>query len=328
MDEMNFDHLNEGIRELARTGSKEERIAAINTKVYIHHPAVTIGLMQLKDLVKNDCGIRPCGGVIVGEPGSGKSELVDALGRGIASDAERDGTVAAEVVRFEPTLDGDPDLLLREIADAVGASGAGGKDLFRETAEQIKQRRLAAVCLDDLHDLFRQANKASRKEIPQWRVNACLKLIRMLMNTTLVPFLFTMVPSAVRFLIADDQLDSRIQKRVVLPLWGADRDFVEFLKKLEREFPLKRPSNLGRLEVARWLSKNTKSTRVITQMIREGMRIAVMLDRESVSLSLLKQLYPAASMSSAAAKAAVKRTQSAVSDSAPTAGALEDGFVP
>jgi hypothetical protein len=328
MDELNLAHLAEAIQELVGTGGVEQRVAALNAEIFIGHTAVDVGLAELQGVHQNEGGVRPCASAIVGGSGAGKSQLMKSFKRWLEKIGKEDGSAACEMRILEPTFDGDPLVLLREIAQAFDVEMRADVDkLFRDIVMQAKHLRLAALGIEDLHDLF-LCNEGSGVRRDR-HISQSLKVIRRFMNTTCIPLVFTTIPEGMKRIVMDGQLNGRIQRKVYLPPWARDVYFEEFLTEYEKHLPLKHPSNLTARGIMTWLVKNTESTRHLTQVLRDTARAAILDGSECITLALLKQRYPNTPMTAEAGKAGVKRRAKAGGAAAAAAPETpEQGFVP
>jgi len=329
MDEINLDHVDPSLHALIVSGTLEKRLATLNAEVFIQHLAADVGLRELQGVHQNESGLRACATAIIGHSGAGKSELMKRFQRWLAEDAKEDGSAASEMKIIEPAFDGDPTFLLRDIAAAFGVELRTDVDkLFRDIVEQAKHLRLAALGIEDLHDLFKRDTDRGTRHDRYIAQN--LKILRRFMNTTRIPLVFTTLPEGMKRIVVDGQLHGRIQRKVYLPPWARDAYFEEFLKAYELLLPLKRPSGLKEPSIMAWLVKNTDSTRTLTQVLRDTARAAILDGSECITLPLLKKRYSNTPMTDTAGKAGVRRrAKTAAAQAAATpAESAEKGFVP
>jgi len=304
-------------RKAARSASKEERLAMVNSFVFVRHSMVEAGLEALQAMYLFERGVRANAAAIIASSGVGKSQLLEGFKRDILDLTKDDGAAASDVVIVEPSWDGQPIHLLNEIAEALRLSlRSDASRMLNDIVDYVRTAKVAAIALEDLHDLFNMELKTNSKTRWDRDIKQCLKLLRVLMNRTLVPFIFTTLPSGMRDIIVDPQFNDRVQCKIYLSDWiHSDAEIIVFLNELEQELPLQKPSNLSEKPIRKWLVQNAKNTRVITQNIRDSTREAILDGSERITLALLKRLYPTAPTTPEAGRAAAKRRQSKTVDS-------------
>jgi hypothetical protein len=168
----------------------------------------------------------------------------------------------------------------------------GRADLFERIVAAMKSRRLAALVIEDLHDLF----SIQRRSFSRW-----LKVVRRMANISNVPILYTILPDALTKTRTDEQFCRRIMVTIALPPWRKDNDLLAFLAGLERLLPLKSPSNLASQDIARWLLSNAGTTRFLVGAVKRAAREAIG-GAERVTLEGLKAAYVPAPHTARAAR--------------------------
>ncbi|MHB8743104.1 MAG: TniB family NTP-binding protein [Sulfuricaulis sp.] len=305
----NLDHLKESIREVTSTGTVADRLAILNAEIFVRHSIAEAGLLELQDLYRYERGIRANAAAVIGEPGSGKSQLGQAFKRDIFALTKEDGAAPSEVTIIEPSWDGDPMRLLVDVAQGLNVGlRADASRLFKDIVDYVRDANLAAIVLEDLHDLFHYSTHSISKSKWDRNVAQSLKYVRRLINETRILHIFTTLPSGMRDVITDPQFNDRIQCKVYLPPWrGSPAETIIFLDALEKELPLRHPSMLSQSTIRNWLVKNTNSTRVMVQVVRDTTREAILDGSERLTLPMLKKRYPTVPMTPDAGKAAATR---------------------
>src|SRR5579862_4055955 len=105
---VDLSHVNEHLWELTQHGSRDQRIQYLQGELFVWHPAAEVGAQQLLEMQRTDRGRRPCGALIIGASGMGKSQLVEAFGRRLIAEAKDDGSLAVDIVIIEPSWEGEP----------------------------------------------------------------------------------------------------------------------------------------------------------------------------------------------------------------------------
>ena len=275
------DHLSESCRKIVESASQEARIAIIGRDIFVRHEATKTAIEELLDLVSPGRGHGSTGALIFGDPGMGKTELLKALGRSLVSDKDDDRSAPVDLIVYEPLWESAHETLLIQLSKLLGIRvEREGPDL-RKIAETLEAMKIAALCIEDIHDLFL---------LPKAKLPLALQVLRKLVNHIKIPCICTAISDSLIDFASDKQIGRRLDLRLYLPAWKSGPSFDEFLLHVEAELPLRRPSNLKCVDTAKWLIGTCQSTDGIMKAIRKAAIESIKTGEECVSLATLKKV--------------------------------------
>ncbi len=274
-----FEHLSDPLRQAMPQWMPAERRAYLDQQdLFVNHPLVAAAVDQLLAL---NPGRIPRLAEISGASGMGKSMLIEAFQRRLVEKNKADPSASTDIIVVEPSWEDEPMQFLHELAAPLMVEQGGRADFFERIVAAMKSRRLAALVIEDLHDLF----SIQRRSFGRW-----LKVLRRIANISNIPIAYTILPEALTKTRSDEQFCRRIMVTIALPLWRKDNDLRVFLAGLERLLPLKSPSNLASPDIARWLLSNAGTTRFLVGAVKSAARQAIG-GAERVTLEGLKAAY-------------------------------------
>jgi hypothetical protein len=123
-------------------------------------------------------------------------------------------------------------------------------DLERLALTLLRAVGVRMLVVDELHNIL-AAHHGGRREF--------LNLLRCLGNELRIPLVGVGTREAYLAIRSDDQLENRFAP-IVLPLWEADEEACSLLASFAAAFPLRRPSNIGTPDMARYLLTRSEGT--------------------------------------------------------------------
>lgn len=287
------------VARLISEGTDAQRIAQISSGVFIAHAAVEASIEELVELCVTDRRSDPSGALLTAESGMGKSYMISALARRIIETNKNDGSAPTDLVTVEPSWEnGDPEIFLKEIAKALKLKIERRTPIFDAVVEKMLEMNLAALVIEDIHDLF---------DLPRSKILSPLKTIRRLINSTKIPIICTCLPDALHKVSIDRQLDRRLIVKVAIPNWSFDENFREFITELEKHLPLRGASGLATKDIMQWLLKYSSTTFWIVRVIQKSAIQAIREGSERITLDKLKESFTQSPHTTRSAKDAIKR---------------------
>ncbi|HBN2370406.1 TPA: TniB family NTP-binding protein, partial [Escherichia coli] len=108
----------------------------------------------------------------------------------------------------------------------------------------------ALLVIDELHNVL-AGNSVNRREF--------LNLLRFLGNELRIPLVGVGTRDAYLAIRSDDQLENRFEP-MMLPVWEANDDCCSLLASFAASLPLRRPSPIATLDMARYLLTRSEGT--------------------------------------------------------------------
>ena len=229
----------------------DERIHRLRADRWIGYPRAVEALNRLEALYAWPNKQRMPNLLLVGPTNNGKSMIVEKFRRThpASSDADRahSGTGRADAIRTvgNPLLRRATCRDGRAIAPAPTAAGNGA--IGAGTATQGRRAHAG-----DRRIAQRPAgNSVNRREF--------LNLLRFLGNELRIPLVGVGTRDACLAIRSDDQLENRFEP-MMLPVWEANDDCCSLLASFAASLPLRRPSSIATLDMARYLLTRSEGT--------------------------------------------------------------------
>ena len=254
MDEypiIDLSHLLPTAQGLARLPA-DERIQRLRADRWIGYPRAVEALNRLETLYAWPNKQRMPNLLLVGPTNNGKSMIVEKFRRThpASSDADQ-GHIPVLVVQMpsEPSV-------IRFYVALLAAMGAPLRP--RPRLPEIEQLALVLLrkvgvrmlVIDELHNVL-AGNSVNRREF--------LNLLRFLGNELRIPLVGVGTRDAYLAIRSDDQLENRFEP-MMLPVWEANDDCCSLLASFAASLPLRRPSSIATLDMARYLLTRSEGT--------------------------------------------------------------------
>ena len=253
MDEypvIDLSHLLPAAQGLARLPA-DERIQRIRADRWIGYPRAVEALNRLETLYAWPNKQR-MPKLLVGPTNNGKSMIVEKFRRAhpVGTDADQEH-IPVLVVQMpsEPSV-------IRFYVALLAAMGAPLRP--RPRLPEMEQLALALLrkvgvrmlVIDELHNVL-AGNSVNRREF--------LNLLRFLGNELRIPLVGVGTREAYLAIRSDDQLENRFEP-MLLPPWEANEDCCSLLASFAASLPLRRPSPIATLDMARYLLTRSEGT--------------------------------------------------------------------
>lgn len=252
-DEPNLDlsHLLPSVQAEARLPA-DERIRHVRADRWIGYPRALAALDRLETLFAWPSRQRMPNLLLIGPTNNGKSMLIEKFRRShpsrVLPDRE-DLPVLCAQVPPEPSVS----RFYMALLAALGAPLVPRRrlaDLERLALTLSRAVGVRMLVIDELHNIL-AAHHGGRREF--------LNLLRFLGNDLRIPLVGVGTREAYLAIRCDDQLENRFAP-MVLPLWEVDEETCSLLASFAAAFPLRRPSNIGTPDMARYLLTRSEGT--------------------------------------------------------------------
>ena len=281
-------HLNSllpDVRELLDK-PKEERIKAVFTHRFIKYPKAVEILEYLELLLSMPKQVRPECMLLYGESGTGKTSIIRQFQKmhpPVEDPFEEEDLIPVLVVEtpFEPKVS----LLYDRILYEIGVPYKTTENIVvKENRIEFYVNKLGIrmLIMDEFHNILNGSASQQRK---------VLSAIKSLTNTLRIPIVLSGTRDALIAVESEDETKRRFFPKY-LPKWKKDKDFVIFLKSVERTLPLKRPSYLWKDEkiIDYLLDKSDGILADVLKLIKHSAKKAIEEEKERIDFNLLKSV--------------------------------------
>ncbi len=254
MDEypiIDLSHLLPAAQGLARLPA-DERIQRLRADRWIGYPRAVEALNRLEALYAWPNKQRMPNLLLVGPTNNGKSMIVEKFRRTHPASSDADQEHIPVLVVQMPS---EPSVIRFYVA-LLAAMGAPLRP--RPRLPEMEQLALALLrkvgvrmlVIDELHNVL-AGNSVNRREF--------LNLLRFLGNELRIPLVGVGTRDAYLAIRSDDQLENRFEP-MMLPVWEANDDCCSLLASFAASLPLRRPSPIATLDMARYLLTRSEGT--------------------------------------------------------------------
>lgn len=277
-------HVNESIAKELQL-SPEERISSIRSPRWIGYPRAKNVLDKLEDLLSHPKTHRMPNLLLVGDTNNGKTMIVQRFCHiHEPHDNPKEEEIYIPVLDIQAPPVPSESRFYNSILDRLFAPYKKSDRVDRKLAQVLKLLRFIDVkmlIIDEIHHLLAGPMNTQR---------SFLNVIKYLGNELQIPIVAVGTFDAFRALQTDPQLSNRFEP-VVLKKWTLDKDFLRLLISFERMIPLKNPSELHNLEIAKQIfSMSEGYIGEISQIIQRAAVLAIQKGSEIISPSILKSI--------------------------------------
>lgn len=253
----------------------KERILRMRQGCWILHPRAEDVMRDLEYVLAQPPRRRMIGMTIVGPSNNGKTTLVERFIAQNTSDLSVPDAEVHEFLRVEAPAQPSPTMFLTRVLHCAGDPRAHRGTLIEKTERALHllpKVRLRLLFLDEIHNVL--AGSAAQ-------VASFLNTLKQLSNELQIPVVLIGTEQAVEVLARDRQLHSRYPPRH-LPAWECDRNFVQLIKRLIAELPLRDPPKLSEVAVRRIHEAAVGATGAVVEILHRAAVAAIVSGRERI----------------------------------------------
>ena len=268
--------------------SKEERIIVSLTDRFVNYTRAKKILAYMELLLKVPKHPRMKGILLYGDSGTGKTKIVRHFSERFApKEKEDDDADEIPVLLVETPTEPKEKLLYDRIMDTIGVPYKKTEDVLEKEKNieyYVNMMKIKMLIFDEFHNVLNGTG------IQQKRVLAAVKSLT---NRLLIPIVLVGTKDVLIAVETDDEVKRRFDPYQLKP-WSLDREFIQFLRTIERALPLKLPSYMWKnKELASWLLNKTDGiTSEIVHLIKLGARKAIISGEERITLEIIKKANP------------------------------------
>lgn len=273
-------HLGETTRRIASC-SNEERINYVRRSRWIGYEAADAILQDFEDLLTFPKRPRmPCR-LLLADTNNGKTELLNHLLKKHPPEPNLDGD-AVRVPVLMVTANGPDerglyDGLLRQLFQERSARG-GVRDRLNQLIDVLGRVRPGLIVIDEANTLIVGSIRKTRD---------CLNGIKHITNHLCIPIVAAGTREARNAFSTDPQIQNRFEP-LELPLWKADRHFRRLLASFEQTLPLREPSDLSSIEMAKdCISRTGGTIGEVSKLLEAAAIWAIRNDVERITKEVL-----------------------------------------
>lgn len=260
------------------------RIEHIRRPVFIPYGVATALLAEMAALLEHPQTNRMPNLLLVGRSNNGKTELLKEFRRRYpAEERLNEDAVYAPVVYVECPPGPNDSMFLDQALKTLGIdpkSSAGPKDKIEALATQLIKVKTKVLLLDELNSIL--AGSVTKQLL-------LLTTIKYLSNQTKISIVAAGTAAALQAIATDTQLESRFPVRLLKRWKDADRDFRQLLASFEYILPLRKASNLSKLQTAKLIYGLTEGVLGdVAKLIRDSAVAAVLSGEEAITEDILR----------------------------------------
>lgn len=260
------------------------RIEHIRRPVFIPYGVATALLAEMAALLEHPQTNRMPNLLLVGRSNNGKTELLKEFRRRYpAEERLNEDAIYAPVVYVECPPGPNDSMFLDQALKTLGIdpkSSAGPKDKIEALATQLIKVKTKVLLLDELNSIL--AGSVTKQLL-------LLTTIKYLSNQTKISIVAAGTAAALQAIATDTQLESRFPVRLLKRWKDADRDFRQLLASFEYILPLRKASNLSKLQTAKLIYGLTEGVLGdVAKLIRDSAVAAVLSGEEALTEDILR----------------------------------------
>jgi TniB protein len=268
------------------TTQKEQRIQAIQKRTWIGYTRALMIREQLENLLNYPRTHRMPNLAIIGETNNGKSMLLKSFLRrhGPPDDPNVDHTTLPVLLLDTPS-EPDEARLYRKMLERLFATASNREpadSMFSRLKVILRHLETRMIILDEFNNAVAGAPVKQRR---------FLNAVRLMGNELEIPIVAAGTPEALAAIQSDAQLANRFEP-IFLPKWQLDAEYGRFLKSVEKEFGLAKPSNLIDPKFAQKLLEVSGGTiGEFMEILRRLAIKAIRTGEEQITIDMLKLDY-------------------------------------
>jgi Bacterial TniB protein len=231
-----------------------ERLAHIRTDRWIGYPKAMELLAKLEDLFTRPQRQRMANLLLIGPTNNGKSMIIEKFRRA-HQPAPVGGTAQETIPVLVMQMPSDPSIarfyrMLLTTINAPIRPRAKVAELEPLVLMILRATGVRMLIIDELHNLLAGSGAMQRE---------FLNLLRFLGNALRISIIGVGTHEAYLAIRSDAQLENRFEP-CILPIWEEGPELMSLLASFAISFPLRRPSTLQGIEMARYVRARTEGT--------------------------------------------------------------------
>lgn len=279
-----FPHLHQSAVGLMAL-SEKERIAKIQTPVWIGYPAASKILVRLEELLEYPKYHRMPNLLITGDTNNGKTMLVNRFCKAHPCDDNPDGEAAIiPVLYIQAPPTPEEGRFYDNILDKIGAPFRPQDRASKKAFQAVKLLKTVGVRLliiDEIQQILAGSMKKQR---------AFLNVIKGFGNELKIPIVGVGTREADRAIQTDLQLSNRFDA-AFLPRWKSDDNYIRLLLSFEKILPLAQPSGLGEQGLStKLMSMSEGYIGEIARILVDASVMAIKSGHEKIDVDVLKKI--------------------------------------
>lgn len=224
-----------------------ERIERIRRPRWIGYPRAEQLLAKLDDLLTHPKTHRMPNLLIVGDTNAGKTMIANRFVQRYPADDNPDGEAAiVPVLAIQAPPGPDEGRFYNAILEVLSAPYQPRERVAQKQVQVLRLLKsigLRLLVIDEVHNVLTGPVNKQRQ---------FLNVLKYLGNDLQIPLVGLGIKEALRAIQADPQLANRFEP-AALPRWQMDQEFQRLLASFERALPLRKPSRLADVHLARKL---------------------------------------------------------------------------
>jgi hypothetical protein len=250
---LDLSHLHPSMQDFALLPNSE-RVAHIRAERWIGYTKAQEALAKLEDLFTWPHRQRMPNLLIIGPTNNGKSMIVEKFRRSHLPELSKESSheiipVLVMQMPSDPSIIRFYNMLLTAMNTPIHPR-ARVVALESLALKLLRITRVKMLVIDELHNMLAGSTNLQRE---------FLNLIRFLGNELRIPIVCVGTRDAYLAIRSDDQLENRFEP-FILPLWKEGQELMSLLASFAVSFPLRRPSNIHQMDVARYILTRTEGT--------------------------------------------------------------------
>lgn len=271
-----YPHLRPELHRIAAMTTRE-RAEYLLHDIVIHHPNVAAAYNFVDFQLFGPRRTRAKGLLLTGPLGSGKTTFGHLIKQSFSPGANDRSVIVISVSGLKD-MRGAYGRIIESLDGPVSAH-MHTPDRELATQRLLRECKCVTLVLDEIQDILNNTVREQRRT---------LQAVKFLMLRFGLPVIALGTEEAARALMSDPHLQARFT-HMNLPLWKADNDFLDFLRAMQAELPLRRASELATEAAIQFLVRESGGLLDgIMTIIRNAAMHAMLSGEERITMKYLE----------------------------------------